>query len=113
MAFGTTMWGLNAAANAFGYWGYSNPYYSEPYPVGGGAYVDYSQPIVVETAATTDAATAQGAAPAPGMTDFDAARQAFYHGDYATAQASTNKALSALPGDPIIHEFREIGRAHV
>ena len=40
MAFGTTMWGVNAAANAFGYWGYSNPYYYESYPVSGGAYVD-------------------------------------------------------------------------
>jgi len=108
MAFGTTMWGLNAAAYAFGYWGYSNPYYSEPYPVGGGAYADYSQPIVIEAPATTEAAAAPGAAPAPGMTDFDAARQAFYQGDYASALASTNKTLAALPNDPIVHEFRAL-----
>jgi tetratricopeptide (TPR) repeat protein len=117
MAFGTTMWGINRAAYAFGYWGYSNPYYSEPYPIGGDSYVDYSQPIVVEeaapAAATTQPAEAVAvapaeAAPAPGMTDFDAARQAFYQGDYAAALASANKALVALPNDPIIHEFRAL-----
>ena len=103
MAFGTTMWGLNAAAYAFGYWGYSNPYYSEPYPVGGGAYADYSQPIAIEAAASAPAG-----APAPGMADFDAARQSFLQGDYASALASTNKALAAMPNDPIVHEFRAL-----
>src|SRR5262249_54567464 len=48
------------------------------------------------------------APPAPGMADFDAARQAFYQGDYAGALASTNKALAAMPSDPIIHEFRAL-----
>ena len=48
MAFGTTMWGVNRAAYAFGYWGYENPYYTESYPVGGDVYIDYSQPIVLE-----------------------------------------------------------------
>jgi uncharacterized protein (TIGR03066 family) len=114
MAFRTTMWGLNAAAYGFGYWGYSNPYYTESYPVGGGSYVDYSQPIMLETPAATDAAvatdttSAASAAPTPGMSDFDAARQSFYQGDYAAALASTNKALAALPGDPIVHEFRAL-----
>jgi tetratricopeptide (TPR) repeat protein len=112
MAFRTTMWGLNAAAYGFGYWGYSNPYYSEAYPVGGGSYVDYSQPIMMEAPATTQVAAApsdaSAAAPAPGMADFDAARQAFYQGDYAGALASTNKSLGAMPNDPIIHEFRAL-----
>lgn len=109
MAFRTTMWGLNAAAYGFGYWGYSNPYYYESYPVGGGTYVDYSQPMVIEAPVTTEAvAAAPAEAPAPGVSDFDAARQAFYQGDYAGALAATNKALAALPNDPIIHEFRAL-----
>jgi uncharacterized protein (TIGR03066 family) len=108
MAFRTTMWGLNAAAYGFGYWGYSNPYYTESYPVGGGAYVDYSQPIAVEATATPEQVATTATTPTPGMTDFDAARQAFYQGDYAAALVSTNKALAALPGDPIIHEFRAL-----
>lgn len=108
MAFGTTMWGLNAAAYGFGYWGYSNPYYTESYPVGGGTYVDYSQPIAIDNSAAAQAPAAAANAPAPGMADFDAARQAFYQGDYAGALAATNKALAAMPNDPIIHEFRAL-----
>jgi tetratricopeptide (TPR) repeat protein len=104
MAFGTTMWGLNRLAYGFGYWGYNNPYYSEPYANGGGGTIDYSQPIQPDTTANTSSS----GAPAPGIADFDAARQSFYQGDYAAALASTNKALAALPNDPIIHEFRAL-----
>ena len=116
MAFGTTMWGINRAAYAFGYWGYSNPYYTESYPVGGDTYIDYSQPIAVESVPVTTPAvatdTVTGAlpadAPAPGMTEFEMARQAFFRGDYPGALAATNKALAAMPGDPIMHEFRAL-----
>jgi uncharacterized protein (TIGR03066 family) len=62
---------------------------------------------VIEAAAAQPAETPAGT-PAPGIADFDAARQAFYQGDYAGALASTNKALAALPNDPIIHEFRAL-----
>jgi tetratricopeptide (TPR) repeat protein len=110
MAFGTTMWGINRAAYAFGYWGYDNPYYSEPYPIGGGESVDYSQPIAIDSQPVETPATdiAAAPAPAPGIADFDAARQAFYEKDYSKALASCNKALTALPNDPIIHEFRSL-----
>jgi hypothetical protein len=99
MAFGTTMWGLNRLAYGFGYWGYDNPYYSDAssYPV------DYSQPLPEEVATEQPAG-----AMTPGMADFDAARQAFLQGDYAAALVSTDKALAALPNDPIIHEFRAL-----
>ena len=40
-ALGVTRWGINRLAYGFGYWGYSNPYYSD-----GGSYgYDYSEPI--------------------------------------------------------------------
>jgi uncharacterized protein (TIGR03066 family) len=106
MAFGTTMWGINRAAYAFGYWGYDNPYYSEPYPVTDSYAIDYSQPIAVDQAAAA-APPAEGA-PVPGMADFNAARQSFFQGDYPAALASTNKALTAMPNDPIVHEFRAL-----
>ena len=114
MAFGTTMWGVNRLAYGFGYWGYENPYYYESYPIDGGAAIDYSQPFVVESApaeppaTTTPGEVAPAQAPTPGISDFDAGRDAFYKGDYAAALASTNKALAALPNDPIIHEFRAL-----
>jgi len=106
MAFGTTMWGINRLAYGFGYWGYDNPYYTESYPIEGGAPIDYSQPIAVDAAAPTE--PAPEGAPAPGMADFDAARQAFSQGDYDAALAATNKTLKALPNDPIVHEFRAL-----
>jgi uncharacterized protein (TIGR03066 family) len=110
MAFGTTMWGINRAAYGFGYWGYENPYYTESYPVGDNVVIDYSQPIAIESAPAVESAAVSvtEGAPAPGITDFDAARDAFYRGDYAAALASTNKALAAMPNDPIIHEFRAL-----
>ena len=111
MAFGTTMWGINRAAYAFGYWGYSNPYYVESYPVGGGVSIDYSEPIVIEESATAqpvDTGALPGEAPAPGIAEFEQARQAFYQGNYPAALAAANKALAAMPNDPIIHEFRAL-----
>ena len=79
MAFGTTMWGLNRAAYGFGYWGYENPYYTEPYPIEGGVPLDYSQPMIVESAPAEQPATPSDA-PVPGMSDFDAARACFLSG---------------------------------
>ncbi len=108
MAFGCTMWGVNRLAYGFGYYGYENPYYTESYPIEGGAPLDYSQPIAAETAPAEALPEQPADAPAPGMADFDAARQAFLEGNYAAALASTNKALAALPNDPIIHEFRAL-----
>jgi tetratricopeptide (TPR) repeat protein len=105
MAFGVTMWGVNRLAYGFGYWGYSNPYYSESYPIEGGAAIDYSQPLPAEAAPAMEPAAGT---PTPGMADFDAARQAFLQGNYPAALTSTNKALAALPNDPIIHEFRAL-----
>lgn len=105
MAFGTTMWGINRWAYGFGYWGYENPYYVETYPIADDYVLDYSQPLVVETA---PAEAAPADAPQPGVADFDSARVAFYQGDYDAALASTNKALAALPHDPVIHEFRAL-----
>jgi tetratricopeptide (TPR) repeat protein len=106
MAFGATMWGINRAAWGFGYWGYENPYYTESYPIDGGYVIDYSQPIAIESAPV--ATPAPAGAPTLAMNDFDAARDAFYRGEYAAALVATNKALSALPNDPIIHEFRAL-----
>lgn len=101
MAFGTTMWGLNAAAYGFGYWDYSNPYYTESYPIGADTVIDYSQPLQPDAMPVAEASQ-------PSMSDFDAARQAFYQGDYVAALKNTDAALATMPNDPIIHEFRAL-----
>jgi uncharacterized protein (TIGR03066 family) len=110
---GIDFW-LTRNGHGAGYWGYDNPFYTESYPVSDDVVLDYSQPIAVESSYTS-VAPSELSTPAPssdvstaGMTDFEAAKQSFYRGDVAAALASTNKALAALPGDPIIHEFRAL-----
>jgi tetratricopeptide (TPR) repeat protein len=39
---------------------------------------------------------------------FDAAREAFKRGDYATAQADVEKAIEQLRSDAVLHEFRAL-----
>jgi tetratricopeptide (TPR) repeat protein len=39
---------------------------------------------------------------------FDAARKAFYNGDYAKAQELVEQAIQVLPSDATLHEFRAL-----
>lgn len=133
-AVGLTAWGVNSLANTFGYWGYSNPYYVEPYTYGS-TVIDYSQPLTVYESPTTivqaapvdpgvpvdPAAPVTSEAPVqtaadslpPGvsqvaMTNFDEARESFYQGNFEQALESANKALETMPKDAVIHEFRAL-----
>ncbi len=110
----------------WGYWGYSNPYYSYS---SGPAYLDYSEPVVSADAGTadgdnSDTAPAQtvvaGQTDIPGvaveqtsakdeaMTLFDTARAAFRSGDYDGARTQVEQALEKLPKDSVLHEFRAL-----
>jgi tetratricopeptide (TPR) repeat protein len=112
MVLGTTAWGLNRMSYWFGYGSYENPYYSEPLVVDNTT-IDYSQALAAPPVdATTEPAKTPAALP-PGVTEegmknFDAARAAFYDGNYKEALASTNKALATMPKDAVIHEFRAL-----
>lgn len=108
----------------WGYWGYSNPYYSYS---SGPAYLDYSQPIVSADSSSANSDNT-GDAPAqsvvagqdetPGvavdpakdaaMQLFDTARVAFRSGDYAAAQTQVEQALEKLPKDSVLQEFRAL-----
>ena len=115
-AVGLTAWGVNRIGYGWGYWGYSNPYYSN----GGSSSYDYSQPLVVYAdnpatttapAGTTPAYTASSSDPQPtdeGMAAFEAARNAFYVGDYATALSKLDVTLKTMPRDTVVHEFRSL-----
>jgi len=119
---GLTSWGINRAAYSFGLWGYSNPYYVEPYVVGT-TVIDYSQPLIVsepypvEVPVETPVAPDGGAASAgtqplpPGVTQagldaFDRARSAFYAGDYPQALKDIDQSAGEMPKDAAVHEFR-------
>jgi uncharacterized protein (TIGR03066 family) len=70
--------------------------------------IDYSQPLVTDTGTSAEPSSEVPAEQPPALTDFDAAREAFYQGDYAKAMDSTNKALAGMPNDAVIHEFRAL-----
>jgi tetratricopeptide (TPR) repeat protein len=116
MTLGVTRWGLNRVGSWFGYSSYANPYYDSG--SGGGGYADYSEPVTMD--ATTSAAyatydaSAPDAAPLPpgvsqeSLDKFDQARQAFYDGNYAGAQKLIDEALTKMPKDAVMHEFRAL-----
>jgi Tfp pilus assembly protein PilF len=86
-----------------GYYDYANPYCdattAAEYPA-----IDYSQPIVTTTAlpeADSSAATAA-------VSDSDQARNSFYSGDYARALSALDTALTKMPSDVVLHEFRAL-----
>jgi tetratricopeptide (TPR) repeat protein len=99
-ALGLTWWGANAIGSTFGYSDYSNPYCEE------GA-VQYTEPIVslpVEAAAP-EAPTG----PTQEAADtFDQARAAFLDGAYTKALKLTDQAITKLPHDAVLHEFRSL-----
>lgn len=109
-AIGLTAWGVNRLAYGWGYWGYSNPYYSEGSSYG----YDYSEPLViyVDSGSTDAAAVAEPSVPAEpqptdeGMAAFEEARSAFRDGDYAGALAKLDTTLKTMPRDTVVHEFR-------
>jgi len=108
---GVAGWGLGSSIYSWGYAPYSNPYYEEAaapvvvaQPVEGQPLVayDYSQPI-----------DAQAPPPEPSVADqatatFDSARAAFKAGNYAQALDLNAQALSAMPNDATLHEFRAL-----
>ena len=111
--FGVTTWAVNRLGWAFGYYNYSNPYV-------GGTVVDnsvynYSQPIIVSDSYDEEAApiaeTPESLPPdvnAEALASFDAARQQFYAGQYEQALNTVNSAITEMPNDAVLHEFRAL-----
>jgi tetratricopeptide (TPR) repeat protein len=89
---------------AWGYYNYWNPYWVAPVGV---TYIDYSRPIVVQSAAQPAVAAAPDNQQ-KGLASFDMARALFKRGDYPMALAETNRAIALLPHDSVVHEFRAL-----
>lgn len=112
--WGAAAWGIGSAIYNWGYVPYSNPFYTEPYVIEGGAPLDYSQPVqVVQYVDQGAAAPAATEAAAPTVSDdavrnFEGARAAFFNGDYPQAMEYVNKSLAKMPNDPALHEFRAL-----
>jgi thioredoxin-like negative regulator of GroEL len=110
-------WALGSSMWNWGYMPYSNPYYmpsntvvvTQPVYQNGatdptytpGNY-NYSQPLNTE-APTPDQNVSDAA-----LNTFDQARQDFIAGNYPQAQSGVEKAISQLPNDAVLHEFRAL-----
>jgi hypothetical protein len=105
LGWGLSSWGFGSSLYGMGYLPYANPYYAAPAvadPTVVAAPYDYSQPI------DTTSAPAPEATADPAMALFDAGRASFMQGDYAGALRQTDQALSILPNDTTLHEFRAL-----
>jgi tetratricopeptide (TPR) repeat protein len=105
---------------------YSNPFYVASPSTAAGSPLNYSQPLTVpepsspasaappttpaKTADTPRAPQDTGEIPVPPevLNTFEAARNAFEHGDYGTAQREADKAIGLMPMDAALHEFRAL-----
>lgn len=104
----------------WGYFGYYNPYWVAP--VGGITYVNYSQPVVVPPTPMPAPAPAPAAssprAPPPNVPQtpvqtqslgiFGSAQTLFKQGQYQAALNETNRAVTLVPNDSLMHEFRAL-----
>jgi hypothetical protein len=100
LGWGLTAWGMGSMLYGMGYMPYYNPYYVAP-AVGVAAY-DYSQPIDTTGQAPPASITD------PAMASFDAARESFKAGNYDQALQQTGTALTKLPDDRDVQEFRAL-----
>ncbi|HMP60238.1 MAG TPA: tetratricopeptide repeat protein [Gemmatales bacterium] len=108
-AMGVTWWGANAIGSMFGCGDYYNPYYSE------GSGYSYAEPVMtqpMEAAPTADAGQTQPPLP-PGvspesLSKFDEARTAFASGRFDEALKLTDEAVTQMPRDAVLHEFRSL-----
>lgn len=112
LAFGATMWGLNAVNYAYGVGAYYNPYYTQPVYYGNQPIVYYKQPIVGDPTYQTQTAAADvpnaAATPDQLTQTFNQAHQAFHDEKYDEALDLTNQALAQAPRDAALNEFRAL-----
>ena len=107
LGWGYGGWGLGRVAYSSGYYPYYNPYYNQAGFQNVG--YNYSTPIPVATQAPVGAPpTSPDDAPASTDPAFDAAQQAFRQGDYPTALANVDQAISRNATDAVFHEFRAL-----
>jgi len=108
--------GTGLAAGSLVGWGlgtpYYNPYYSQPYIVGNGVALNYSQPLnataYVDPTTQTDYPDDSPLISREALDMMDQARSAFMQGDYPNALQLTNSAISQMPRDQALHEFRAL-----
>jgi tetratricopeptide (TPR) repeat protein len=102
LGWGLASWGFGSSLYGIGYMPYFDPYYDAGLAIAGAAPYDYSQPIDTSAAPAADSVTD------PAMALFDDGRASFQQEQYADALKKTDDALSKLPNDTTLHEFRAL-----
>jgi len=117
--WGTPAWGVGALIYNCGYIPYYNPFYTAPIVIGGGTTVNYSRPLEIVHYVVPDADVGPPGSESPkqhigarvsdeAIQQFKEAREAFRAGNYSESLVLVNGALSKMPKDPVLHEFRAL-----
>jgi hypothetical protein len=104
--WGIAAWSLGNKIFDMGYQSYKNPY---PAPPVQKTTIVYTQPLSVSAAKSPpgDDATAT-TAETRSAEALDRSRAAFKKGDYVTAMSTVDEAISYMPGDVTLHEYRAL-----
>jgi tetratricopeptide (TPR) repeat protein len=110
------MWGV--AAWSMGNWIFNSGYqnFRNPFPAppvinsAGTTIINYTRPITVAAAELPPPAdeAAELAAAEKAGNSMETALTAFKKGDFETALSAVDSAISVIPGDPAMHEFRAL-----
>jgi tetratricopeptide (TPR) repeat protein len=104
--WGIGVWSLGNMIYNMGYQSYKNPYQAPPVQ---NTYVTYTQPVSVAAAANPPGdETAASTAESKSADALEASRAAFKSGDYTTALSKADEAISYVPGDTTLHEYRAL-----
>ncbi len=110
VAWGIAAWGLGNMIYNIGYQSYSNPYPTPPVQSSTGTtIINYSEPITVSAGKMPPGdEVAEKTAEEKSSAALEASRASFKQGDYLAAMKSVDEAISFVPGDPAIHEYRAL-----
>lgn len=108
--WGVTAWSMGNWIFNSGYHTFVNPFPAPPVINSGGVtIINYSTPITVAAAEFPPGdEAAELAASEKAEAAMDVALAAFKLGDFPAALAAVDEAIIAVPGDPVMHEFRAL-----
>ncbi len=107
--WGLPAWGLGDLIYQLGYLSYANPYPVTPIVVSPEITISYDQPMASAATATApgNEAAAQSAEE-QSQAVLEESRAAFKNNDYLAALPLADRAVSLLPGDSVLHEYRAL-----
>lgn len=109
IGWGLAAWGLGDLIYDLGYLSYCNPYPVTPIVVSPESTISYDQPMaaIASTTAPGDENAAKSAEE-QSQAALDESRAAFKNKDYLAALPLADKAVSLLPADSVLHEYRAL-----